>query len=294
MGRLNLLKVIPRRFRKKPSQTIEAQDPHLHFTVTKLQAQIFQYRYDLEEAQEEIIQLKKQVAEYDYLLCHAQTRLPNLVPLPPTEVGENLSRRSSSAVSPTSDPVSMWIDDIWLCTESSKELLKTAERHWHHDAPRVALEVVLKTIQDPFLSPLEQIYCHLFTATVQFTLGRWEISMRCLEKTFHMLDDPNEPQKDYSKELTGLAYYIQGRLLIATGDLEAAYVSLSRAQNTPGLYSMARKYQQAVIVESTSAVTDDSASVCSSLQPCLSTEPNTSAASIGSAVPLYTTTASES
>lgn len=293
MGRLNLTKLIPRRFRKKSHQSIEPCDPYLHFTVTRLQDHVARHQLDLEDALEEVTQLRNQIAEYDFLLCIAQTRLPNLMPLPPTEISDNVSSRSS-LVSPTSSPVPAWIDDIWPCTEASKEHLKSAECHWLHDAPRVALEVVLKTIQDPFLSSLEQTYYYLFTAAVQSTLERYQPAVECLEKVFHMLEDPDESYGDSSRELTGLAYYIQGRLLIATGDLEAAYVSLSRAQGTPGLHSMARTYQQAIIVESTNVVTDDSASIGSSLRPCRSTGSDTSATSIIAVAALSPTRACES
>ncbi|KAJ5179349.1 hypothetical protein N7492_002559 [Penicillium capsulatum] len=269
MGHLNLPKIVMR-FRKKRRRSKETQEPTHHFTIAKLQAQSTMYQHDLEDVREETMQLKKQVAESDWLLCLAQTRLQNLKRLPVTEVGENRPSCNAS-ISPRCNPVPVWIDEIWLCFEANDASLKAAERHWQHQAPRVALEVILKAIQGSHLSTFEQIRRHLFVAALQFTLERYSESMQCLAMAFGLLDHPSEPHGDHSRELVGLAYYIQGRNLMVAGEFEAAYVSFSRAQSTPGLYRMVRKYQGVVVIDSTGAVPYDPASVRSLPQPCLNT-----------------------
>ena len=264
---LNIFRLF-RRFRKKPRP--QQLTPESDFNN--------QTQQDLDNAQDEITELKKRLAEYDAILHLSNSLGPSASPPSPLQCPR-----------PTIPPppqTQTWLEDLWLCTDNTSRSLQKAERHWHLGYPLLALESITKAISsDPFLSYQETITCSLFAAAVQHSLARYAASSKQIAAAFSMLAredlfDDNEPR---TKELTGIAYFLQGRNLDVAGDLEAAYLSFSRAQGMPEYFHKAREFQQNVVVEFTKMVADsDAVSISSSLFPCLSPRLNASSASLGS------------
>jgi hypothetical protein len=218
---------------------------------------------DLSEAAETITSLKAQLAEYDLLIAHLQSRTH--MSTPPTPHMDDI-QKSPKAGADT------WIADIWLSSDSELGLLAEAERQWHDGNPEIAMDIVSRTIcTDPFLPPVEEIRCRIFVAAVLHSLGRYEESNKRVDVALQMLSRHYLFDSSHTRHFTGMAHYIRGRNLLTLKEFTEAYWSLARALCTPGYHTKTRHYQRKAIEDFTreEAVDGHSISSKASIRPLL-------------------------
>ncbi|KAJ5102024.1 hypothetical protein NUU61_004246 [Penicillium alfredii] len=253
------------------SKKNQSSDPRpVFFTLGQLTTEKMKLQQDLYEAVDTITSLRAQLAEYDFLLAHFQSREsePAFAEL---QLEETPSSSHSSQISPKTSTIPTWIDDIWLCSGNDSPL-KDAEDQWEDDCPEFALSIASHAIcSDPFLSPAEEMRCRVFVAAVLHSLGRYEESNQRVEVLLQMISRHYLFDGPHSKDITGIAHFIQGRNLMALNQVPEAYWSLSRALSTPGYHTKARDYQKKAIEEFTrNEAANGSASPTVSLRPLLS------------------------
>lgn len=253
-------------------------------TLKLLAEERVQLQRNLFEAIETITWLKAQLAEYDLLLAQAECRLPDFaaaeleVEQPPDhhppgnhESQSDLTRRSGET----------WIDDLWLCSGKRPEALLEAESQWQDGFPELAMDIVSRTIcTDPFLCPVEEMRCRVFVAAVLHCLGRYEESNKRLNVVLQMISRHYLFDGAHSKEITGIAHFLQGRNLMVLKEIPAAYWSLSRALCTPGYHVKAGHFQKQAIKDFTlQQAANKGDSLTTSLRPLLSSGSKSSSCS---------------
>lgn len=251
---------------------------HLRQTVTDLTEENAKVRQDLIEATDNINLQKAQLAEYDFLLAHALARTMHSAPTA-FQTDEPLP---SPPVSPQFLPTPVWIDDIWLCSDSDTNSLRHAQRKWRKGYPDVALEIVCNAISsDPFLSPSEEMRCRLFVAAVMYSLGQYEESNQRSEEVLQMISRGLISKGFQARELIGIGHYIQAQNFTALGQLSDAFLMLSRVLDISVYGEKARELQQKAFVNFVCQdAAAENASISSSLQPLLSSRGSPSSFSL--------------
>lgn len=255
--------------RKKNRLRVDAQgERRLRRTVINLTEHNATLQQDLIEAINMINSQKTQLAEYDFLLAHVLSRAMHTAPT----AFQADKPSPTHSVSPRLRAASLWIEDIWLCSDSDTKALRHAQRKWQKGHPHAALEIVSNAISsDPFLSPSEELRCRLFVAAVMHSLGQYEDSNQRLDQALQMVSRGFLPQGFQARELTGIGHYIQARNLMALEQLSEAFLVLSRALHTSGYGEKARELQQKAFVDFVCQdAANEHASISSSLQPMLS------------------------
>ncbi|CAL5873378.1 uncharacterized protein PFLUO_LOCUS7652 [Penicillium psychrofluorescens] len=215
---------------------------------------------DLSEAAETITSLQAQLAEYDLLVAHLQSR---------THMSTSLPLDIQTSIQASTDT---WIADIWLSSDNESGPLAEAEQQWQDGYPGFAMDIVSRTIcTDPFLPPVEEIRCRIFVAAVLHTLGRCEESNKRVDVVLQMLSRHYLFDSAHTRHFTGMAHFVRGRNLLTLKEFTEAYWSLARALCTPGYHTKTRHYQRKAIEDFTreEAVDGHSVSSKASIRPLL-------------------------
>lgn len=221
----------------------------------------------LSEAVETITALQAQLAEYDLLVAHLQTRTH--MTTPPTPHMDEMPRDMQTSIKASADT---WIADIWLSSGNESGPLAEAEQQWQDGYPEFAMDIVSRTIcTDPFLPPAEEIRCRIFVAAVLHSLGQYEESNKRVDGALQMLSRHYLFDSAHTRHFTGMAHYIRGRNLLTLKEFTEAYWSLARALCTPGYHTKARHYQRKAIEDFTreEAVDGHSVSSKASIRPLI-------------------------
>lgn len=276
---------IRRFFRSKKNcrNATATEERYLYSQFVKLTDENAKLRLDLHEFTDQITDLRAQLAEYDFLLAHAQARAMHSAPTA-FQVDERPTPLPTSPLSPTSHPTPAWIEDIWLCSESGIRCLREAERQWQEGRPDLALEIASNAISsDPFLTPCEEMRCRVFVAAALHSLGRYEESNQRLDLVLQMISCHYMFEGPQSQDIVGIAHYIQGKNLMGLEQASEAYWSFSRALSIPGYRDKTRGLQQQAVVDfACQEAADDSASATASLRPLFCRQGSVSSVSVGS------------
>ncbi|KAJ5610916.1 hypothetical protein N7510_007635 [Penicillium lagena] len=224
-------------------------------------------QHDLFEAVETVTSLKAQLAEYDLLVAHLQSRTHVFTPPTPDMDEKPLEIQTSIKAS-----AGTWIADIWLSSDNESGPLAEAERQWHDGYPEFAMDIVSRAIcTDPFLPPVEEIRCRIFVAALLHSVGRYEESNKRVDFALQMLSRHYLFDSSHTRDFTGMAHYIRGRNLLTLKAFTEAYWSLARALCTPGYHTKTRHYQRKAIEDFTreEAVDGHSVSSKASIRPLL-------------------------
>ncbi|KAJ5159756.1 uncharacterized protein N7482_006760 [Penicillium canariense] len=218
-------------FRKRRKNALYAQieERHSHWEVEKLTAANSKLRLDLHNARMRSAKLKRQVAMYDLLFAHIQSRVGHAA-IDNLEQ-DDPSQPPSPLVSPKTDSSPQWIGDLWICSDS--DYLKAAENYWKDGDPHTALTIVDNAIHtNPFLSVVEELHCRVFAAAALHATGRYETSNAHLQRVLQTISIGPEPSYRPYRDIMGIAYYIEGRNFLELEEFDKAFWSLSRALKT--------------------------------------------------------------
>ncbi|KAJ5811663.1 hypothetical protein N7474_007964 [Penicillium riverlandense] len=232
--------------------------------IDRLSNQRATLQQDLSEASETISSLRAQLAEYDLLVTHLQSRT-HMSTTPPTPHTDDI--QTSIQEGPDT-----WIANIWLSSDNESGPLAKAEQQWQDGCPDFAMDIVSRAIcTDPFLPPVEEIRCRIFVAAVLHSLGRYEESNKRVDVALQMLSRHDLFDSSHTRHFTGVAHYIRGRNLLTLKEFTEAYWSLARALCTPGYHTKSRHYQRKAIEDFTreEAVDGHSVSSKASIRPLL-------------------------
>ncbi|KAJ5458080.1 hypothetical protein N7475_009468 [Penicillium sp. IBT 31633x] len=211
--------------------------------VTRDKARLEQ---ELSQAIDVICDLQERLAEHDFMLAHPTSSSLSFA-IPPFQVDSPVRSNIPRAISPA-EITPPWIDDIWICSNSSLLLIE-AEEQWRNDDPELAIELAWQVIsRNPFICELDEMQCRLFIAAVQHYLGQYEQSIKSLEEVlqintcYAVLNNPD------SKIIAAITSFIKGRNLMKIERFPEAYLSFARALDTPGYRKKAREFQKEAVV----------------------------------------------
>lgn len=234
----------------------------------KLESENVKLHRALKEANDIIVEQKKLLAEYDCLLAHFKARKIDLkfksfstdqtIPMP------------LKSCSPRSTLNSCWIESHWLCIEHDIPCLYEGEFHWKHGNPGLALEHVTDSItagsfhHDPYLASCQKLRCQVFIAALLHSFGKYEESNRLIDTVLEVIATDHIGAGRYdglfseptSKDIPGIAHYVQGKNLKELGLFSEAYLSFSRALEVPHYHDKARNFQEQLIVYETGKFAD--------------------------------------
>lgn len=266
-----------RRGKKDLRRTGADHERHLRQTVTELTEANAKLRQLFIEATQMANLQKAQLAEYDFLLAHA---LSHAMPTAPTAFRTHDSLPLQVSPKPLTNPI--WIDNIWLCSDSEPRPIRQAQRQWQKGSPDLALRIAANSVStDPFLSPEEELRCRLFVTAVLHALGQYQQSSQGAADILKILSNGLIQQSSQVRELTGIAHYIQARNYMALDNHSKAFLMLSRSLDIAGYGDKARELQQKAFIDFVCRdAADEHASLSSSLQPFLSSSSRASVSSV--------------
>lgn len=259
--------------RKHPAETQREQPPN-KWQALQLESENIELRRNLQEATTIIDAQEKQLAEYDFLLAHSQVRQIDST-VKSFRPDMNRSPIPIKRLNPRSNPTSSWIQDIWLCIDHDIKCLKDAERHWKNGNPASALQHVKTCIDDgsnsydSLIHPCEEMRCRAFIAAVLHSFGKYEDSNQRVDAILQIIANGYMHGRMFpgtgSWDIVGIAHFIR-RNLLKLGSLSEAYLSFSRALETPHYHDKARAFQQQAVVD-TAAREATACSDTASLRP---------------------------
>lgn len=204
---------------------------------------------ELSRALDSLSKLQVKLAEHDIILTVRTTGDPVLPP-PPYELQPPFIA-SHSTIASRSCEKSIWINDIWLCSNRDS-LLSEAENQWRNNRPDLAQESALRLInQNPLISKFDLIQLNLFVAAIQCSLGEHANSLESLgiveelNGSYEVLYAPD------SVTSTGIVDFIRGKTLMGMKKYVEAYWSFARVSDSPGYEEKSLEYQTATILHFT-------------------------------------------
>ena len=131
------------------------------------------------------------------------------------------------------------IDDIWLCSPESANLLGPAEEAWQNNLhnPQSAILLVTEALKTKPVRK-DRLTCKLFIAAIQFSAGMLEPACALVNECIN--EAGTDPRY---KDLAGIAFYIRGRIFVAMKIYPAAHWDFSMAVLTKGYHEQVKKWQ---------------------------------------------------
>ncbi|KAJ5123229.1 hypothetical protein N7448_009326 [Penicillium atrosanguineum] len=254
-----------RLFRRTNHKEIELKD---NWAFRKLQSENVKLHRVLKEANNTLVEQEKLLAEYDCLLAHFQAREIDLKVRPFRTDHSIPMPLNSFSLKFTLE--SCWIESHWFCMNHDILCLYEGEVHWKHGNPGLAFDHVADSIttssfhHDLYLASCQKLRCQVFIAALLHTFKRYEESNRLIDNilkliaTGHMEAGQRDGlfNKPTSKDIYGIAHYVQGKNLKELGIISEAYLSFSRALEVPHYHDKARNFQEQLIVYETGKVAD--------------------------------------
>lgn len=247
-----------RDWRRKHLVETQRKQPPNKWQALQLESENIKLRRNLQEVTAIIDAQQRQLSEYDFLLAHSQAREIDST-VKSFRPDMNRSPMPTELFNPRSDPVSSWIQDIWLCIDHDIKCLKDAERHWKNGNPACALQHVKDCINagsnsyDSFIHPCEEMRCRAFIAAVLHSFGQYEDSNQRVDAMLQIIANGYMHGRLFpgpsSCDIVGIAHFIQEKNLLKLGSLSEAYLSFPRALEIPHYHDKARVFQQQAVVD---------------------------------------------
>lgn len=200
-------------------------------------------RHDLDYVHELIDSLESQLTGYDTLISQAQSDLMRI-----TGILEEFA--CFPAVSPVADIGTdlAWIEDTWLCSSTNSALLREAEMSWLTGYPQSALNAISSVLtKNTGLDWDEAMKFRLLMAAILYSTGVHHESSYIVDNVLRRCEEHFVLHHVQAKEVSGVASFIKGKLMMTQQNWKAAYQAFADALQTPGYHAKAQKYQREAV-----------------------------------------------